>query len=833
MRKLLITIIKLIFLGSVFVLSFSCTKGNNANEPDDSIKLSQDTLVFNPEGESQTLTVTSTGKWSVSNAGSGSWYEVTPDNGSSKTEITITVSENESVDNRTATIVFVCGDATAKLEISQFGKVESGYVDMEWDKNTITNYDKNTGIITIQSQNTLPTVGENSVIVLPQEYEYEIRVIKSYSVVGKTLTIQTEQGNMSNLFKNISFTLSTDPSLSTVQTKSSSTSRVITPSQIGIMTTNGYKKIYDKASSLRSAYDDSYNIFSFNEDFSGQDLYNKNGQRVYWEKGIFDIGLKGVFSFDFGQTVVNNVPWGELEKFEFYLDGNLNIDLLLQYTYSIQSVPESKENLLNENIIPRMDFTFMVGTVPVMISVKTDLYDSYDLNANAEISLSTGCNFQSNAKLGLTFVPSTGIIPIKSFTSSFTLYPLTFNAKGTLTAKGSIYPKITFGIYSVLGPWVKPMPYLREDFEGGMRASTDGNNYLGWTSKSYAGLDCQMGLDLDFAIWHQNIWTSDIYNLKDALLIDAPNKIELTSPTDGTKVTAGTPVNVSFYLSYLNNLTGIYFPCWGALVNFSTQGSVNKSFAVSDTQGSATVQWTPKNSSDHLTATIVDKDGQTISEATFTPTYDNNNLPPVDENGLTDSINNIVPPDILQKLEDLGVVINGGNTPPNIEGTYLVSPLTLVKSSVLFDVVPGTVYWIGNGIMDLTFSEQNNANLTVKLSHTIGNDYENASGLGAFITGDGNKFSVFVEAAGTDGGYPTKSVEIHSGEITANGIENYQWALIITESAPTTIPEGQGRLWKDGDGFSERINQNSAPAQRKTTQTTSGDKIFKNTLNQK
>ena len=182
-------------------------------------------------------------------------------------------------------------------------------------------------------------------------------------------------------------------------------------------------------------------------------------------------------------------------------------------------------------------------------------------------------------------------------------------------------------------------------------------------------------------------------------------------------------------------------------------------------------------------------------------------IKPVDEDGLTEDINNMLPPDMLKKFIDLGISINGGNTPPNIEGTYLVSPLTLVKSSVnsFFEPRPGTVYWNNNGVMDLSFSEQNSTNLAVKVDYSAGAD-DVGSGLGAFITGEGNKFSVFVEITGISGGYQTKSVQIHSGEITIDGIKNYQLAGVVTEAAPTTIKAGEGRLWKDGDGFSERVN---------------------------
>jgi len=593
---------------------------------------------------------------------------------------------------------------------------EIGYLDVDWNTNVITDYNENTGTINIQCQGTMPSFGENRVIVLPQEYEYDIRVIEDTTILSNNVTLQTTQGNMCNLFMDTNFTLSTDPSLSfTSSLRSSGNSNVITPSEIWIMTTAGYKKIYDKSSLMRAASDISYNIFSFTEDFSGTDLYNQNGQRVYWDKGIFDIGLKGVFSFDFGQTVVNKIHWGELKKFEYYLDGNLNIDLLLKYVFSTQ-FKESKENLLKENIIPEIKFKFVVGEVPVFITVRTDLYSRYDLGASAEITMSAGCNLQANARMGLTYIPDAGVSPITSFTPSFTLHEPAFTAQGSLMAKGSIYPRIKIAIYKFAAPWVEPIPYLREDFEGGMRVSTDGNNYLGWTSKSYAGLDCRMGLNFDFVVFNKNVWTSDIYNLKDALLFDAPKKIELSSPANGTKVTAGQSIDVSFYISSLNTITGNYSPCLGALVNFSTQGDINTLVAVSDMSGSATVQWTPKEDNDRLTAEIVDKDGQTISEATFTSTYSEDNCQDFD------NPQGVVINGVRWATRNVGAQGTFASSPCDYGGYYsmneaeYICPVgwrlpTLAEQKTLIDVNKVTFEWTyQNGVAGGKFTDKDTNN---------------------------------------------------------------------------------------------------------------------------
>ena len=181
--------------------------------------------------------------------------------------------------------------------------------------------------------------------------------------------------------------------------------------------------------------------------------------------------------------------------------------------------------------------------------------------------------------------------------------------------------------------------------------------------------------------------------------------------------------------------------------------------------------------------------------------------PPVDE-GLTNDVHNIVPDDILDKFKELGIAINGGYFPPNIEGTYSISPLVLVKSNFADDISPGNKF----DDMIITFSNQNNAKQTIICDYDQGAQIGN--GLGSFITGFGNKFSVFTEVSGTFDGEPFKSVDIYSGEITSSGIKNFHQAGIVTLEASGTIKRGQGRLVYDSDGFSERVSKTSMSVNR-------------------
>ena len=173
--------------------------------------------------------------------------------------------------------------------------------------------------------------------------------------------------------------------------------------------------------------------------------------------------------------------------------------------------------------------------------------------------------------------------------------------------------------------------------------------------------------------------------------------------------------------------------------------------------------------------------------------------------GLTEDINNLIPDDIFEAIGELGIEIHGGRNPPNIEGTFIFSPTILARSNFSDFLHPGHQFSDAR----ITFSKQDNVSLTVFSEYTQGaqGNIQDGSGSGSFITGSGNKFSVFVENSGTTLGYPFESVDIYSGEITSSGIINFHWAHMVTVESPASIRRGQGRLVYDSDGFSERVEK--------------------------
>lgn len=185
------------------------------------------------------------------------------------------------------------------------------------------------------------------------------------------------------------------------------------------------------------------------------------------------------------------------------------------------------------------------------------------------------------------------------------------------------------------------------------------------------------------------------------------------------------------------------------------------------------------------------------------------------EVGFSQEIENFVPDSTIEKMRDLGMVINEGKQPPSIEGTYLVSPMIMKSSNV-----SNEPYEIGHKFVDyeLDFYEQDNVNLTIKLdTKGIGssnNIISETIGEGSFISGYNETFSVFTIEDGylLKSTYDTayfKTLAVTSGRITADGIKDYHEAIWMLDDYEdpyrTLIPINSGRVFIDSDSLATNV----------------------------
>jgi hypothetical protein len=175
------------------------------------------------------------------------------------------------------------------------------------------------------------------------------------------------------------------------------------------------------------------------------------------------------------------------------------------------------------------------------------------------------------------------------------------------------------------------------------------------------------------------------------------------------------------------------------------------------------------------------------------------------EDGLSEEIHNIVPDAIIDKMKDNGMPIHEGKNPPSIENIYHLNPCILVSSTV-----SDKEDTVGREFADgrIKLYEQDNETLTIKVIERYGSS--SGIGYGSFLSGSGNKFSVFAKSMNYDEGDSCSTIIVYSGTNTMQGIRDLYYCIYMVNNYDNPheqwIEEGTGRILKDGDGMSEIIN---------------------------
>jgi hypothetical protein len=180
--------------------------------------------------------------------------------------------------------------------------------------------------------------------------------------------------------------------------------------------------------------------------------------------------------------------------------------------------------------------------------------------------------------------------------------------------------------------------------------------------------------------------------------------------------------------------------------------------------------------------------------------------------GFSEQINTIAPKAIIDTLRKNGMIIHEGRVPPTFEGIYLFDNNILVSSSLTSDD-----YGDRYASYKYRFYAQDNQALTIKLDYKAIGVFDEAQGKGAFVSGNGSRFTAFVQVKGSTHGVEYEALDVYSGEVTATGIRQLQKSFVMTKkgSDPSEklVPVGTYRIFRDDDGFSTLANSYRHAAQ--------------------
>lgn len=480
------------------------------------------------------------------------------------------------------------------LWVVQYGKLDSRYIAIDWSTTTLDNFDEESGSATLTFSGDVPVMGDYDVVLLPKDDSYVIRLIDNVQQAegSKTVTLATRQGLMGNLFKGTKFSLATEASAQ-ARAKTDDDIPVYLPTKVEMITDGECVELYNANKALArgtkapTEMEKEFISWEYNQD--GLELWSSGVQSLSWDKLNFNIGLKGLFSFDFGDIPFEKVRMGDLQNLKITLDGGFDMEMILKYAVASE-VTYEKEWTLKENAIPNLKYTFMVGTVPVYITVGADLMANISLGASGEASITTGVTASTHVNYGVEWDVEKGLSKIAECEKSLELVGPDLDINAHAEARATAYPKIEIGIYKVLCPTISPQPYLKAEADGRL---VD-NSKVAWNAGISTGIDLGLGLCLDLFFWKKDLGEIDPVNVFDLPLVSLPDEIELQNEKE-EQMLMNEQKEVKYHVTNKNYLTGTTYNAPGVLVKFEAEGGeISAEYDYTDKDGNVSVMYTPK-----------------------------------------------------------------------------------------------------------------------------------------------------------------------------------------------------------------------------------------------
>ena len=466
------------------------------------------------------------------------------------------------------------------LVVIQTGKDDTHYIDIDWTTTTLNSFNESTGQCVLTFQGEVPEMGQYDAFLLPMTDSYSIRLVDNVTQTAgsKTVTLGTREGKMGNLFRSKSFTLCSDPNYDPNNANArammhragiADDANIIYPEVIELCADGKpIGEVYNRRAPRRATeLQKAFNIYELNYDKSGDVIWESGSHSISWDKCIFDVGLKGVFYFNFGDTPWEQVRFGDLINFQSYLEGNFNTELILKYALGA-SAEFSYEKTLKEDIFSYR-VKFMVGTIPVWINISSDLKASVEASAEGTVTVTSGFTANANVKAGLQWDKVNGVTPINEFTYGYELVEPEVEAEAHAEAKAYVWPEIKIGIYNVLCPTINPKPYLRAYADA--RTAESNKPYFGWNAGVSTGVDLTLGLSLDLFFWEKELGEIEPINLVDYDLVELPYRIERTGD-EVRGMMQGDTCHVAYKVWGRNRITNSDYLMPGALLHLEKTG---------------------------------------------------------------------------------------------------------------------------------------------------------------------------------------------------------------------------------------------------------------------
>ncbi len=383
-------------------------------------------------------------------------------------------------------------------------------------------------------------------VIVGEEGEGYIRRVISSTVSGNTITLETTQGSMSDVFKDGSFDFN--------------------------MSLNGMQ--------ARNGDGFTYAIDNLN-------LYQDGPLSIVLDSGNIDLNPNWYFKFEYSKSKVN---YFEMTARNGTLNGNFTATVSASQAVSLGEKTFSVLGKPYRKVFTKYVIGLILGVpvpVPIKVIIEIDVVAKYAAAVSAAINRSANFTSTNTFDLGAKFTNGQWE-GINNFSpkNNFTLSDRTGNAN--LTIDLSLVPKIDVKLYGVTGPYSSVA--LKEEVSGSVASPS-----LDWDIKADVWLESTMGVNasiLSFDLFdYFKTWETT------KLSYQTPYKIIKISGDNqkgipGEKLIAPIKVKVEDSLGLTESKVPVYFTV------LNDQGSVETKKVLTDANGYAQTYWTLGTSTD-------------------------------------------------------------------------------------------------------------------------------------------------------------------------------------------------------------------------------------------
>lgn len=505
--------------------------------------------------------------------------------------------------------------------------VSDDYMPLEDYKYSVESADTTAGVYALAFEEGTPTIPAGTVMQIDMDSIVKLVRVVAVEDAGGNVKLTTEPADLCDVFINGSFTLSTE-GMSSAKTRGVSDSKnVFYPSSITFYDENDQKHTIELADGTRGGFE--RRLYSQSLDFSGLTIAENEHARTYLETCTYDFNLDLIMQYNFEEAKEgwDKYRRGELVMQKSAIRGSIDTDLMIRFDAKYSTAEQLDEICIKPNVHKPITAKFPVGPVVIVVVMNTNLYVEGSYEVEGKFSAYTGFATSTSAELGFSWAQGGSINHYADFPSNFTWHKPTVEGSAHLANKLSVFPRINFSVYGLLGPAFDIKPYLRQTLDLGFYDELGNNpkDFYGAIYDMYTGYDAAVALTLVPTMNTETIAKSPSWNVVEKQLYHAPANLEYAGE-QYSEVEPGKTYAIDFKVRDSNLLTSSEaLPVLPWAVKFITNcGRVSSAFSnVNYSTGLASVVWTPSSSTTdgadpYVVAIIHNNEGREILANRFT-----------------------------------------------------------------------------------------------------------------------------------------------------------------------------------------------------------------------